>query len=407
MMSGNVRLALNAIRSAKWRSFLTMLGIIIGVASVIITVSLGQGVKKQVSGQISQFGKDLITVRPGRAATDTNSNGVLGVNLLSNINASLNDDDVKTVNKVAGIRESAPMSVVNAVPRYDNREYAKGMVIGTTSSFPELINKDVQFGAFFTVGEEGRDVAVLGKNVAEELFQESVPIGKAFTLRGQEFIVRGVFDEFKSNPVTPGADYNNAIFIPYVTGKTLSNGNAQVYQIFAKPENSEQLKAVTAEIKKNLIASHDNQEDFTILTQGESIAETDNVLSLITAMVAGVAAISLFVGGIGVMNIMLVSVTERTHEIGIRKAIGATNQQILRQFMIEAVILSLVGSIIGIIVALLVNVTIRVTTDLEPSFDIKIAGIAVLVALAVGIIFGIAPAVRAARKDPIEALRYQ
>ncbi len=406
-MNGNVRLAYGSIRSAKWRSFLTMLGIIIGVASVIITVSLGEGVKQQVSGQISQFGSDLITVRPGRALTGSENGGVLGVNLFSNVNATLNDEDVKVVNKVEGVGSSAPLSLVNAVPRYEDREFTKGLVIGTTSSFPELINKDVTAGSFFTVGEEGRNLAVLGQNVAQELFKENVPIGKTFQLRGQDFIVRGVFDEFESNPITPGTDYNNAIFIPYVTGKTLSSNNIQVYQIFAKPLSPDQLGAVTASVKQNLITAHDNQEDFTILTQGESVAETDDVLSLITAMVAGVAAISLFVGGIGIMNIMLVSVTERTHEIGIRKAIGATNRQILQQFMTEAVMLSVVGSFIGILLSLAVNFLIRVLTDLEPVIDPVVAVIAVLVALAVGIIFGIAPAIRAARKDPIEALRYQ
>lgn len=406
MMSGDTKLALHSIRTAKWRSLLTMLGIIIGVASVIVTVSLGEGVKQQVSNQLSQFGSDLVTIRPGKTF-NRDQNGVFGISLFNNVTATLTDNDVKVVSKVEGVKESAPLSVVSAVPRYEDKEFNKGLVIGTTASLPELINHNVQYGSFFTVGEEGRNVAVLGQTAAQELFQENVPIGKSFQMRGEEFIVRGVFEEFESNPITPGGDYNNAVFIPYVTGRTLSDGNSQVFQIFAKPHDVEELNTVTESIHNSLLASHDQQEDFTIFTQGQSVDETSYTLSLITAMIAGVAAISLFVGGIGIMNIMLVSVTERTHEIGIRKAVGATNRQIMRQFMTEAVILSFVGSIIGVLLSLAINFVIRLTTDLQPSINLYVAGIAVGVAIAVGVLFGIAPAIRAARKDPIDALRYQ
>lgn len=406
MMNGDTKLALHSIKTAKWRSFLTMLGIIIGVASVIVTVSLGEGVKQQVSNQLSQFGNDLITVRPGKTY-NPDQNGTLGINLFSNVSATLTDKDVKIVEKADGVKISAPLSVVSAVPRYDGREFNKGLVIGTSYNLPELINHKVQYGSFFSVGEEGRNVAVLGPKAAQELFQENVPIGKSFQMRGEEFIVRGVFSEFENNPVTPGGDYNNAVFIPYATGKTLSEGNAQVFQIFAKPKDQNNLDQVTRTIHDSLMTAHDQQEDFTIFTQGKTLDETSYTLSLITAMIAGVAGISLFVGGIGIMNIMLVSVTERTREIGIRKAVGATNRQIMRQFLTEAVILSIVGSIIGVILSLIINFVIRMTTELEPAVDIRIAGIAVGVAVAVGVVFGIAPAFRASRKDPIDALRYQ
>ncbi len=406
MMNGNTRLALHSIKSSKWRSLLTMLGIIIGVASVITTVSLGEGVKKQVSDQINQFGSDLITIRPG-SISNNQQNSPLGISLFNNVSTVFSDNDVRTVSKVPGVESSAPLSIVSAVPRYEDREFSNGLVIGTTASLPQLMQHKVQYGSFFSVGEEGRKVAVMGPTVAQKLFQENVPVGKSFQMRGEEFIVRGIFEEFESNPITPGTDFNNAVFIPYVTGQTLTEGESQVFQIFAKPDNPDNLEATADSIKQALLRSRDYQEDFTLLTQGESIQATSATLSLITAMIAGVAAISLFVGGIGIMNIMLVSVSERTREIGIRKAIGATNRQIMHQFLIEAVILSLVGSVIGILVSLLTNFVIRLTTDLEPAVNLAVAGIAILVAIAVGIVFGVAPAVRAARKDPIQALRYQ
>lgn len=407
IFSGDAKLALHTIKTAKWRSFLTMLGIIIGVASVIITVSLGEGVKQQVNSQIHQFGDDLITIRPGAAVGDSNKSSIMGVSLFNSVSAMLTDDDVSLVDKAEGVRVSAPLSIVSATASYDEREYSDGLVIGTTSDLPELINKEAQYGSFFSVGEEGRNVAVLGQSAAQKIFQENVPVGKSFELRGEEFIVRGVLEEFTANPIMPGGDYNNAIFIPYVTSRTLTGGNVQVFQIFAKPNNPDDIEATTSAIGASLKAAHGDQEDFTILTQDESVDQSSYALSLITAMITGVAAISLFVGGIGIMNIMLVSVTERTHEIGIRKAIGATNKQIMRQFMTEAIMLSIVGSIIGVILSLVANFFIRMFTDLRPAVNLYVAGLAVLVAIVVGIVFGVAPAYRAARKNPIDALRYQ
>lgn len=405
MFSGDIKLAITTMRSSKWRNFLTMLGIIIGVASVIITISLGQGITKQVNNQLGEFGDDLIIVRPNQTLND-NSSGLLGVNLFNKISSNLRDEDAAVVSKTEGVRISSPLSLVSATARYEDAEYTSGLVIGAESSLPDLINQEVEYGTFFSVGEAGRKVAVLGPTAAQELFGENVPVGKSFTLRGEEFIVRGIFEEFTPNPITPGGDFNNAIFIPYITGQTLGSGDPQVFQIFAKPTEGLAPADVASEINERLFALHDEQNDFSILTQDQTVNESSYTLSLVTSLVTGVAAISLLVGGIGVMNIMLVSVSERTHEIGIRKAIGATRQQIMKQFMAEAVILSLVGSVIGVLLSLVLNFAIRLSTELEPTIDLRVAGLAILVALAVGIIFGLAPAYRAARKDPIDALRH-
>lgn len=405
MMSGDIKLALTTMRSSKWRNFLTMLGIIIGVAAVIVTISLGEGIKKQVNNQLSEFGEDLIIIRPNQTLNNDNS-GLLGVNLFGTISSNLRTEDADVVKKTEGVRASTSLSLINATARYDEKEYSDGLVIGADATLPELINQEIEYGSFYTIGEEGRRVAVLGPFAAQELFGENVPVGKSFTLRGEEFIVRGIFEEFASNLITPGGDFNNAIFVPTITGQTLSSGDSQIFQIFAKPKEDKLPSEVANSINERLFALHDQQNDYSILTQDQTANESSYTLSLITAMVTGVAAISLFVGGIGVMNIMLVSVSERTHEIGIRKAIGATRGQIMKQFMAEAIILSLVGSIIGVVLSLIINFLIRLTTELQPAIDPVIASLSIAVALVVGVVFGLAPAYRAARKDPIDALRH-
>lgn len=406
LLKNNVRLAIQSLRSSRARSLLTMFGIIIGVASVITMVSLGEGVRQQVNKQVKHLGPDVITIRPGRLEAE--GGALSGANLLSNYNTStLSDQDLETVGKTKGVSQVTPLLLISGVASVDGHKFDNGITIATNETLPSVLKQRIEFGEFYTIDDEGRNVAVIGQRVARELFRENVPIGKSFSFRGQDFIVRGVFDSFDSNPLTPGLDFNSAIFIPDVTAKTLTKNNAQIFQIFAKPDNPKNSRAVLESIRQNLLKLHGGQQDFTILTQEQSLTTTSSLLDTLTTLVAGIAAISLFVGGIGVMNIMLVSVSERTHEIGIRKAIGGTNKQLLGQFLIEAAVLSLVGGLLGTLLAGGLNIGLRVFTNLQPVITIPVILIANGVSLAVGIIFGIVPAAKAARKDPIEALRYE
>lgn len=406
-LSVNIKMALASLRSSRWRSILTMLGIIIGVASVVITISLGEGVRQQVDGQIKHFGSDLITVRPGKKLGSSGSESLAGLGILSGLPGGIfSQQDLSTIKSTNGVKLAVPFSLVSATSRTDDREFTNGFVIATTDGLPQVLNQQVKYGAFFGPNELDRHIAIIGKRVAQELFQENVPVGRSLQLRDQRLVVAGVFDQFDTSPLSPTADYNSAIFIPYDFGKTIT-GQTQIYQVLVKPVDAEQTDAVVQNLNATLSEAHGQQTDFSVLKQRENLAVTSKILSLLTTMIAGVAAISLLVGGIGIMNIMLVSVMERTNEIGVRKAVGATNRQILNQFVTEAAVLSLAGGIIGLLVSLLANYFFRVFTDVRPIISLETMGAALVAALFVGMFFGIAPALKAATRDPIEALRHE
>ncbi|HSX44632.1 MAG TPA: ABC transporter permease [Candidatus Saccharimonadales bacterium] len=401
-------MALSSIRGSKWRSVLTMMGIIIGVVSVVTTVSLGEGVRQQIAGQIKHVGQDLITIRAGKTINRDNHGNITSVNLPATFaTTALSEGDYYIVKSVPGVKLVSPFDLVNGTVTVDGRTFNNGLVIATSEAVPELLNQRVEFGAFFSPSDANQYVAVIGQTVARELFHENVPLGKMFQMRGQNFVVGGIFERFDNSPLAPNSDYNSAIFIPYATGKHLTLDQTQIYQILVKPNDPKQTNQTASAITAALASNHGNQTDFTVLKQSETLAVANKVFDLLTSLIAGIAAISLIVGGIGIMNIMFVSVTERTREIGVRKAVGATNRQLLNQFMIEAAVISVVGGILGVLVSILVDFLIRIFTNLQPIITVPIMFIAVGMALMIGVLFGIAPAVKASRKDPIEALRYE
>ena len=402
---GHLKAGLDSVRGAKLRSFWTMLGVIIGVTSVISIVSIGLGIKQQVGGQIHHLGQNIITVRPtqiiGGSGGDSNGNLLTGLN----VSSQLNPADLNVINRTSGVAASAPLTVVTGTARGDQGNYTKGFVVGTTSALPGLLNQSMAYGSFFGDSDNGTNVAVLGQHASEELFSEDVPLGRSFSFHGQSFIVLGIFNQFSSTPLSQQADLNNAIFIPNDVAESLSNNTAPTYEVLARPSAGQPTGPVIARLKKSLNKAHGGDSGLAVMSGNQNLTGSDNILQLLTSLTAGVAAISLLVAGIGIMNVMLVSVTERRHEIGIRKAVGATNKQIMAQFMIEAGVLSFSGGVIGIVLALLINAGLRAATNLQPAVNWQIVVLASGVSLLVGVIFGTLPAIKAAYKDPIDALR--
>jgi putative ABC transport system permease protein len=404
---GHFKAGMDSVRSAKLRSFWTMFGVIIGVTSVITVLGIGQGVSRQVTGQIHHLGNDLITIRPDKLHPG-DARGNSDVSLLAgsgSFSGTLRQKDIATVANVKGVTRSAPLTVVTGKVTDGSKNYDQGFVIGTSNDLPSLINQSVAYGGFWESDEDGITAAVIGPDAAQELFDEDVPLGRSFDFRGERFIVRGIFNNFNTSPLNQETDFNKAIFIPNNAAEELTNGTAPTYEILAKAANEERTDQVAEDIQKALDKSRGGQSDLAVLQGSQNLTASQDILDLLTKLVAGVAAISLLVGGVGIMNVMLVSVSERTHEIGIRKAVGATNSQILSQFIIEATTLSVIGGIIGVVLAFAIDGLLRLFTDLRPVISWQAVVLAFGVSLIVGIIFGTIPALKAARRDPIEALR--
>ena len=396
----NFKLAYRSLQAARGRSFLTMLGIIIGVTAVILVVCIGQGVKLQIAGELGQYGKDVFVVRPGMAQ----SGSTLLTGLSTGSSTLLTDADVTALQKTKDVSAAVPLSTVSGSVTGDYTVETP-FIVATNSDFSKIIHQDMASGGFFDEGDDSHGV-VLGFNAAQKLFNDTSPLGQALVWRGQRFMVAGVFDHFDAPPLSFAANFNDAIFMPYATAEKISGTTLGIYEIIGKGDSDGGLNQVLHDANGALVAAHGGAHDVTVASAADANGSTDQTIHLLTMLVTGAAVIALIVGGVGIMNVMLVSVTERMYEIGLRKAIGATNRQILRQFMAEAFVISGYGAFIGLVLACAVVGLLRVYTNLHAVIVWPALVIAPVLAIAIGLFFGGMPALKAARKDPIDALRH-
>ena len=402
----DLKIALTNLKATKVRTALTILGIVIGVASVTMVFALGEGAKNMVRGQVESLGENMLTVRPGKATRDGAGN-VTGYNFLAALSAStLTENDLRIVKNAPGIDKATPlMLVTGSVSNIDHR-VAQGTIVATTPEAKDVLDLGIRVGEFITP-DSPRGTVVLGDDLAIALLGSDTVIGQKVLLRGQEFTVSGILKDFTSSAsVSNVFDLNNVAFIQMDDGKAFNQGIAQIQQINARSADGENPSQVAGGVYNALLSNHGGEEDFSVLRAEETVQLTDSVFKVLTSFTSAVAGISIIVGGVGIMNIMLVSVTERTREIGIRKAVGATNQQILSQFLIESLMMSIVGGVVGVLFGYALAYLGGTFLGFMPGITLGIVGIALGVSLLVGLLFGAWPAIKAARKDPIEALRY-
>lgn len=391
-----IQTALQAILSNRMRSFLTILGIVIGVMSVILLISLVTGLKTFITSQIQGLGSNLLFVIPGRIG-GARSPGGIQANKLEYADA------LSLRTKLADQAEISPAIQKITTLKKGNKNDKGAAVFGVEANYSKVIVAlKITQGRFFKESESqsARRVAVLGKTVKENLFGSESPIGQTINVSGLKYTVIGVLGPRGS---IFGVDADNSIYIPFLAMQR-QFGIDKLNTIYISVNNADNVKLVQ-EKATNILKRRLTEDDFNVASQEQALSTISQISGVLTLALGGVAAISLIVGGIGIMNIMLVSVTERTREIGLRKAVGAKPKDIRNQFLIEAVTLSAFGGIIGILVGVGISFIIgRFFTTTVPLWSI---GLSFGFSMLVGVVFGVAPAIRAAKLDPITALRYE
>ncbi|HET7375407.1 MAG TPA: ABC transporter permease [Anaerolineae bacterium] len=420
-LSENIRMALSALTANKLRAILTMLGIIIGVAAVITLLSVGRGVERYIGDAFGSIGTNLLFVLPGKP--DAISSGPpSGPALLGNIAlgpaVTIKDADaLKDQFRVPDVAAIAPEIQTSAAVVVGNNS-SQPIVSGVTPDYAPIRSWVVIEGRFVDdadVASHAR-VAVIGQTVLKDLFPNGAyPIGQALKIKQLDYKVIGVLDLKGGSSF---GDVDNQIYIPLTTAHAdlypIKNraGEDVVSYIYAQAVSDSAQKAAIDEIKTIMRERHNisyrDDDDFSVFSQADFLKAFAGITAAVTVFLSAIAAISLLVGGIGIMNIMLVTVTERTHEIGLRKAVGAKQRNILFQFLIEAMTLSLLGGLIGIAIGLLGSTAIgTLVQNFKPEIQIGPVLLATGFSLAVGLFFGLYPAVRASRLNPIDALRYE
>jgi putative ABC transport system permease protein len=407
----NVKLALSGLGDHKFRSFLTMLGIIFGVASVIAMLSIGEGAKREAIAKYQDLGVNNIIVRDKDLSDEELEDA------RARFSQGLSMQDAQAISEVVpGVELIAAQSETSAEVKYSDKS-VKSTVIGVTPDFFGMMNYRLKNGEWLSATDNTlrRKVCILGAGVAASLYKQEEPVGKMIKIEDQWLEVTGVLQTKALFTETVGElaarDLNNDVYIPFETWQTRFGMEkplqSQIKQITVRIENSGNILESSALIREILKRRHFNNDDYSIVIPYELLKQEEKERQIYNFLLGAIAAISLIVGGIGIMNIMLATVMERTREIGIRRAIGARKKDIMNQFVAEAVAISITGGIIGVALGVTLSLTVSLFTDVKTSIQLYSIFIAFAFSVVVGISFGYLPAKNAANLKPVDSIRYE
>ena len=398
-----VRVAGESIKKNKRRTLLTMLGIVIGVGAVIIMVAVGQGAQRGIANQINALGTNLLVITAGASNTSGVSQGAQAFNRLT-------VDDAEKLKREGTLFAGVTPVVMTRTQVLAGGTNWRTMINGVSTDWQTVRDWQTSSGDFFTDNDVRamRKVAVVGQTVADNLFPGVDPVGSQIQIRNVPFDIVGVLAKKGQNAV--GQDQDDVVIIPYTTAQTRLSGNTRIWQILVSATSQQDIAAAQQEAMAIMRESHkigDGDDDFTVRNQTEIADAAQGTTRIMTWLLASIASVSLIVGGIGIMNIMLVSVTERTREIGIRMAIGARGSDVLTQFLVESIVMSVLGGAVGLVVGVGGASLVARFTGWSTEVPIQAVALAIGFSAAVGVFFGYYPARKAAALDPIQALRYE
>lgn len=404
LLRTHLSIALDSLHRNRARTFLSALGIAIGVASIVLIMSLTGGIGSLISASSDKNNANLILVRPSTGKE-------LAENLIDELTAnnqyaksSLTLDDTTSIAKLGNIEAVAPIASNISAVTIGDKSYQSINVVATNADLVKTAKLALKNGQFFEESGTHNNAAVIGHDLATKLFGTTDILARTFQYGDQKFIIVGVLEKTDSPINYNGVDFDNSILIDINFANSFES-SIQIQQINVRTTTTDSTESVAEEIKTKLTNSKKGDTTFQVLTGSSNFQPAGSLLSIISSMLTLVASISLIVGGVGIMNIMLVSVSERTREIGIRKAVGASSGNILLQFLFESIILSFIGGIMGIALGYATAFAISLITPFAPHISWSILGITCLTSLIVGVIFGVYPAAKAATKDPITSLK--
>lgn len=404
LLRTHLSIALDSLHRNRVRTFLSALGIAIGVASIVLIMSLTGGIGSLINASSDKNNANLILIRPSTGKE-------LAENLIDELTAnnqyaksSLTLDDTTSIAKLGNIEAVAPIASNISAVTIGDKSYQSINVVATNADLVKTAKLALKNGQFFEESGTHNNAAVIGHDLATKLFGTTDILARTFQYGDQKFIIIGVLEKTDSPINYNGVDFDNSILIDINFANSFES-SIQIQQINVRTTTTDSTESVAEEIKTKLTNSKKGDTTFQVLTGSSNFQPAGSLLSIISSMLTLVASISLIVGGVGIMNIMLVSVSERTREIGIRKAVGASSGNILLQFLFESIILSFIGGIMGIALGYSTAFAISLITPFAPRISWSILGITCLTSLIVGIIFGVYPAAKAATKDPITSLK--